>query len=134
MPELERVIGRPDAAMAADDGRRVVALVAKHRGRVHLEHTRSLLRHGREHTLGTCLGRDERRDTPERTLLLREPPDLGELRLRVAFERALVGAARCGSPLRSMPAVTSSAGPPFSLGMSLFDHAISLRCPSFASQ
>ena len=93
--ELESVVGYVDAAVAADDGRRVVALVAKDGGRVHLEHPRTLLRHGREHTLGACLGRNMGRDAPERALLLRQPPDLGQLRFRVAFESTFVGAARC---------------------------------------
>ena len=66
-------------------------------------------------------------------MLLREPADFRELRLRAAFERALVAPPGV-EPLRSMPLVTSSAGRPFSLGMSLFDHAISLRFPSFVSQ
>jgi hypothetical protein len=76
--------------VAADDRRRLVALVAQHGRRVDLQHARALLRHRGEHALRADLGGDERRHAPQRALLAGQAADLGELGLGVALQRALV--------------------------------------------
>ena len=116
------------AIVPADDRRGVVALVAEHRRRADPEHARSLLRDGGEHALRRRFGRNERGDAPQGPLLLGQPPDLRELRLDVTLERPLqvLGHVDAG---RDEVAAPSSAP-----GISLFDHAIRRRPPSFVSQ
>src|SRR5262249_3830333 len=77
----------------ADDRRRVVALVAEDGGRADFQHAGRLLGDGHEDALRACLRRDQRRDPPQRPLLLRKPADLRELRPEVTLERSFVGDA-----------------------------------------
>ena len=130
--ERERV--DPVAVVAADDGGGVVPLVAPDRRRVHLEHARALRRHGHEHALRARLRGDERRHAPKRSLLLGEPSDLDELRLRVPVHRRLAA-------LRALHAVGEVDAGRDEIGgasrvarTSLFDHAIRRRPPSFVCQ
>ena len=78
------------SAVSPHDRRRVVSLVAKDSGRIHLEHAGALLRDGGEDTLGARLRCDEGGDSTKRTLFLREAADLVELRLEIEFEGDLV--------------------------------------------
>ena len=78
------------ACVAADDRCGVVALVAKYSRGFDLEDARTFLGHGGEDSLGARLGGDEGGDAPQRALLLCEPADLRELRLRIALEGAFV--------------------------------------------
>ena len=107
-----------DSAVSPHDRRRVVSLVAKDSGRIHLEHAGAFLRDGGEDTLGARLRCDEGGDSTKRTLLLREAPDLVELRLGIEFEGAS-SEPPFGGALRSIPAVTRIEDAPSSLGHQL---------------
>ena len=119
--------------VAADDRCGVVALVAEYSRGFDLEDARAFLGDGGEDSLGACLGGDEGGDAPQRALLLCEPADLRELRLRIALEGAFVVDTRIArAELDAGGDESVDVG--FSPTMSRFDQAISLRSPSFVSQ
>src|SRR5207237_1010462 len=78
-------------AVEATDDERSALLEPEDRGRAGAEDARALLRDRFEDALRLGLRGDERRYPPERSLLLREPADLGELRLEVPLDRLELG-------------------------------------------